>query len=34
LLKVVRTPGGHYRFPLRETMEAVARLSDGGEGDA
>ena len=32
LLKVVRTPGGHYRFPQRETLEAVAKLSDpGGE---
>ena len=34
LLKAVRTPGGHYRFPQRETMEAVTRLSDGGKDDA
>lgn len=33
LLKVVRTPGGHYRFPARETLEAVAAHTNsiGGE---
>jgi excisionase family DNA binding protein len=33
LLKVVRTPGGHYRFPARETLEAVAALTDAVAGE-
>lgn len=33
LLKVVRTPGGHYRFPARETLEAVAALTNSVAGE-
>jgi excisionase family DNA binding protein len=29
LLLVVRTPGGHYRFPAEETLKAAARASAG-----
>jgi excisionase family DNA binding protein len=29
LLKAVRTPGGHYRFPAVETRQAVERASAG-----
>jgi excisionase family DNA binding protein len=27
LLKTIRTPGGHYRFPATETLAAVGSLS-------
>jgi excisionase family DNA binding protein len=30
LLKTVRTPGGHYRFPAQETRRAASR-PDAGE---
>jgi excisionase family DNA binding protein len=29
LLKVVRTPGGHYRFPADETRRAAERAWNG-----
>ncbi len=29
LLKAVRTPGGHYRFPAEETRRAFARAGSG-----
>jgi excisionase family DNA binding protein len=29
LLKAVRTPGGHYRFPAEETRRAFARAAAG-----
>jgi excisionase family DNA binding protein len=29
LLKAVRTPGGHYRFPARETRRAAGRPDPG-----
>jgi excisionase family DNA binding protein len=29
LLKAVRTPGGHYRFPADETLRAVERAGAG-----
>lgn len=29
LLKTVRTPGGHYRFPAEETRRAFARAGAG-----
>ena len=31
-LKVIRTPGGHYRFPSKETLEA-ARVMSANEKD-
>jgi excisionase family DNA binding protein len=29
LLRVVRTPGGHYRFPAEETRRAAERAAAG-----
>ena len=29
LIKAVRTPGGHYRFPSDETRRAAARFAAG-----
>ena len=29
LLFALRTPGGHYRFPAKETLKAAARASAG-----
>ena len=29
LLRAVRTPGGHYRFPERETRQAAQRAAAG-----
>ena len=29
LLRAVRTPGGHYRFPERETRKAAQRAAAG-----
>ena len=29
LLKAIRTPGGHYRFPAEETRKAAARFAAG-----
>lgn len=29
LLKAARTPGGHYRFPVEETLKAADRASAG-----
>ena len=29
LLRTVRTPGGHYRFPARETRRAAERAASG-----
>jgi excisionase family DNA binding protein len=29
LLEVVRTPGGHYRFPLGETRRAALEAASG-----
>jgi excisionase family DNA binding protein len=29
LLKAIRTPGGHYRFPAEETRRAAARFAAG-----
>jgi excisionase family DNA binding protein len=29
LIKAVRTPGGHYRFPAEETRRAAARSAAG-----
>ena len=29
LLKTIRTPGGHYRFPAEETRRAAARFAAG-----
>ena len=29
LLKVIRTPGGHYRFPAEETQRAALRSGSG-----
>lgn len=34
LLKAIRTPGGHYRFPVDEMRKALERNTNeaGGEG--
>jgi excisionase family DNA binding protein len=29
MLKAIRTPGGHYRFPAEETRRAAARFAAG-----
>jgi excisionase family DNA binding protein len=29
LIRAVRTPGGHYRFPAEETRRAAARFAAG-----
>jgi len=29
LLKAIRTPGGHYRFPAEETRRAAVRFAAG-----
>jgi excisionase family DNA binding protein len=29
MLKTIRTPGGHYRFPAEETRRAAARFAAG-----
>ncbi len=29
LIKAIRTPGGHYRFPAEETRRAAARIVTG-----
>lgn len=29
LIKAIRTPGGHYRFPAEETRRAAARFAAG-----
>jgi len=33
LLKAVRTPGGHYRFPAVETLETAQRSRNTGDDD-
>lgn len=33
LLKAVRTPGGHYRFPSKETREAARVMSVTGQDE-
>jgi excisionase family DNA binding protein len=30
LIRAIRTPGGHYRFPAEETRRSAARFASGG----